>query len=524
MQSRTQKSTVNIVTSVISSILTLVLNYITRLIFVRYLSAAYLGINGLFSNVLSILSMADLGLATAMTFSLYKPLAQNDTERVKSLVRFFKKVYLIIAGVVFALGLGLMPFLKFIVNLESSLDHLYVYYFLFLLETTISYLFVYRTSLLKADQKTYILTVSEICLSVAIFVSRILILIFTKNYILYVAAGIILKLVCNFIQNAIATKHYPYLKEKTEQLDKDSRSAIFKNVKASFLYKFSGTIQTNTDNILISILVGTIVVGYYSNYLLVINGIVSCVSLVFTALKSSVGNFIAENSSSEEKKKLFDSIQFLNFWIVSFCSVAFVCLFKPFISISYGSQYLLENIVVWLIIANFYITNIRQTIWIFRETSGLFVQVKYLTLVTAILNVIFSIVFGYFWGIAGIIGATILAKMTYSFWREPQVLYKNVFNQSSKEYFITYFIRALITVSMCVSCYWLVELINISNWFWSIFVQIVIVAIVPNVILLLLYFKNKNFKYLLEKFKVLFKRDKNPNIPELKSDKNKKTP
>jgi len=302
MQSRVKKSTLNMATSAISSMLTLLLNYITRLIFVRFLSDSYLGINGLFSDILSILSMADLGLTTAMMFNLYKPLAENDTEKVKSLVCFFKKVYLIIASVVFVLGLALMPCLRFIVKLDKPLDNLYIYYFLFLIETVISYLFIYRTSLLNADQNGYLLTLGDIGLTISRFVARILILVFTKSFILYIAVGIILKLLCNLFQNFIATKKYPYLKSQAQNLDKESKSKIYSNVKASFIYKFCGTIQSNTDSILISIFVGTVVVGFYSNYLLVINGIVSCVSIIFSALKASVGNFIAKESNCENKK------------------------------------------------------------------------------------------------------------------------------------------------------------------------------------------------------------------------------
>lgn len=515
MQSRVKKSTINIVVSSLSSVLSILLNYITRLIFVRFLSAAYLGINGLFSNVISILSMADLGLTTAMMFSLFKPLAQNDTEKIKSLVTFFKKVYLSIAFAVLLLGLTLMPFLRFIVNLDQPLDNLYVYYFLFLLETVISYLFIYRTILLSADQKQYILTLSEILLSIAIFVARILVLVFTKNYILYIAVGIILKLICNFIQNFIAMKYYPYLKVKGEKLDKETKSNIFSNVKASFIYRFSATIQTNTDNILISIFAGTIVVGFYSNYLLVVTGIVSCVSIIFNALKSSVGNFLAEENDPDKRYQMFNALEVLNFWIVCFCSVAFMCLFTPFITISYGSDYVLSPLVVVMIVANFYTSNIRQTIWVFREASGLFVQTKYLTLVTAIANIILSIIFGYLWGVVGIIGATVLARFVYSYWKEPLILYKNVFNKSAKKYFITFIIRLIITTALCAGCYYLMILINFGNQIVNLLVQGIVIAIVPNLVLLLIHIKNKNFLFLIKKLKALFFKRKNKETSQI---------
>lgn len=505
--SRTIKSVVNIAISLLSSLLLVILNYFGRVIFVRFLDESYLGINGLFTNIISILSIADLGIVTTLTFSLYKPLKDKDEIKINSLIGFFRKVYLIIAVVVLVFGLCLIPVLPFIVNLENTPEDIYLYYVLFVLESATSYLFVYKSILMTADQKNYVMSLVDIGLNVTRFVSRILILIFTRNYLLYVAIGVLLNIVFNFIRNIIANRKYPFLRSKAEPLSKLERKEIFTNVKATFFYKIGGVIQSNTDSILISIFVGTITVGYYSNYILIVNSVITFVTVIFTALKASLGSFIQDYKNDPEKSyQLYKALDVGNYWLICFCSVAFICLFQDFTVLSYGEQYLLPIIIVIVIVLNFYTSNVRQNIWAFRETTGLFKKTRYITLVTAIINLVLSIILGYFFGLIGILGSTVIARMVYAFWREPVILYNDVFHKSSKSYFITYLLQFLLFAFVCsltyVSCYF----IKLDNLFLEFFIKIVLVVLIPNIILLLVYIKNKDFKLLLSRVLNIFKK------------------
>lgn len=508
-ESRTTKSVFNIGVSVFNSFLLVLLNYIGRIIFVRYLDASYLGINGLFSNVISILSIADLGIATALTYSLYKPIKEKDTEKINVLIYFFKKVYTLIALAVFVFGLVLMPLLPFIVNLENTPKDIYIYYILFVLESASSYLFSYKATLLTADQKNYYVAFVDIGLNIFKFLGRILIVIFTQNYVFYVAFGVASNILFNFFKNLVTTHKYKYLSRKAPPLSKEDRKIIFSNVGSTFLYKIGGVIQTNTDSILISIYVGTIMVGYYSNYTMLITSVTSLLTMLFSAIKASLGNFIQNYTDDKDKMyELYKALDFANFWLIGFCSIAFICLFQDFTRISYGEEYLLPILTVILIVVNFYTSNIRQNMWAFRETTGLFNKTKYITLVTSGANLILSIIFGYFFGLAGILGSTIVARFLYAFWREPIILFKSVFGKSSKSYFINYLIQFLIFIIVCSLTYAICYFITIDNQILEFVLKVAFVAIFPNVIFFIMFFKTKNFQFLFKRFIGIFKKNK----------------
>lgn len=501
-ETRTKKVTRNVFFSIMQNLANLGITFIARVVFVHVLDASYLGINGLFSNIFGLLSMADLGMATAMMYHLYRPIAENDKKKISELIEFFKKIYTWIALAVFVMGMVLLPFLRFIINLDHDIPYLEGYYIVALLNVVITYLFVYRTTLVSADQKNYLLSKCIIIFKLIICAAQIAVLFISKNYLLYLIVALILNFLCNLYQNRIAIKEYPFLKEQAGQLDKAERKRIFKDIKALFIYKVSGTLQTNTDSILISMFVGTIFVGYYSNYTLISTNIVIFIGLIFNNLKASVGNVLFDKRTSmKDKAFLFDVFELINFWIVSFCSISYFVLSKGFMQICFGDEYVLDNIVVLAIVLNFYTVNIRQTIWVFRETTGIFEQTKYVTLVTAILNVGLSILMGYFWSLGGILIATIIARMAYAWWREPLVLFKEYFHSSVRPYIIRYLIRLAITMIIGTAVYVLCNIISISNVYLNFFVQCVICLLFPNIVLFAVYGKTDEFKYLIGKFK-----------------------
>lgn len=509
VNSRTTKSVFNVSISVINSFLLVLLNYIGRIIFVKYLDPSYLGINGLFTNVISILSIADLGIATTLTYSLYKPLKENDQNKINTLIHFFRKVYSLIAIAVLVFGLILMPLLPFIVNLENTPQDIYIYYILFVLESASSYLFSYKATLLTADQKNYYVVFVDIGLNIFKFLGRILIVILTRNYVFYVAFGVAANILFNFFKNLVTNYKYKYLSRKAESLSKEDKKQIFSNVGSTFLYKIGGVIQTNTDSILISIYVGTIMVGYYSNYTMIISSITSLLTMLFSAIKASLGNFIQTYSDDKEKTyELYKALDFADFWLIGFCSIAFICLFQDFTAISYGEDYLLPILTVILIVVNFYTSNIRQNMWAFRETTGLFNKTKYITLVTSSLNLVLSIIFGYFFGLVGILGSTIVARFIYAFWREPIILFKNVFNRSSKSYFMTYFLQFIIFLLTCSLTYLVCYFISFDNNILEFIIKIIFVVVFPNLLFLLLFCKTKNFKFLLNRVIGMFRKNR----------------
>lgn len=493
-------ATKNVLSSVMQSIVNIVINFLSRIIFVQILNESYLGINGLFSNILNVLSIADLGIGTAMMFRLYEPIAENNIKKIQQLVAFFRKVYLYIAIVVLIFGMLLIPFLKSIVNLEEEVTFLNEYYILALLNVVISYLFVYRTTLIIADQKNYILNRCINIFKIVTFILQTIVLIIFKQYFLYLLVALITNFICNLWQNKIAIQLYPYLEVTNITLPSEDKKKIFIDIKALFLYRIAGVMQSNTDSILTSIFVGTIYVGYYSNYLLLITAIVSVLTLIFNNLKASIGNRLADKNMKEKDKLfLFRSIEFINYWLVAFCAIAFIILSSDFIGICFGETYKLPLAIVILIALNFYTSNIRQTIWAFRETTGLFHQTRYITLITAVINFFLSILMGYLWGMSGIILATVIARMVYAWWKEPQILFTKYFHVSSKYYYLKYIQRLLLCGGICYITYVTCSFVIIQNIIISFIVKVVICGVIPNIIFLLIYCKTEEFGYIYKK-------------------------
>lgn len=500
---RTRQTKRNIVSSIIQNTISILISLISRIIFVRVLDASYLGINGLFSNVLSILSLADLGMATVLMYHLYTPIAEGNTQEIKSLIYYFKRIYNYIALAVLIIGLALIPFLKYIINLSEEIPNIYIFYLVSLLNIVVSYLFVYRTTLVAADQKTYILNNYIILFKIITFVLQTGVLFLFKDYLLYLIVALGTGFLCNLAQNRATLRMYPYLRDDGVKpyVDKEWKKQIFKNIKALFLYKIAGTIQSNTDNILISVFVGTIQVGYYSNYILVLNQIVSFIGIIFNSAKASVGNLFATANQDERAKfQLFKCCELVDYILVGITTISTVVLSKDIIGLLFGQEYVLPQYIVIAIAANFYTNNIRQSIWMFRETSGLFQPLRYVTVVTAALNIVLSIILGKYFGMFGIIVATVISRMSFAWWREPMVLYKRIFNQSSREYFFTYIGRVLLTIGLVFLCTEISSLIVSGNVVLDVILKSAITIGICSFIYFLIYRRTSEFQYLLSRF------------------------
>ncbi len=501
-KSRIYNSIKNIFLGIGNQILLLILTFISRIIFVRILGAEYLGINGLFSNILTILSVAELGMGSSIIYSMYKPLANNDTEKISALMNYYKKMYNIVAVVVAILGICLMPFLEYLVNTTDEIENINIYYLLFLANTVISYLLASRSVILNADQKLYITKIYTLLVYILQTVMQIIVLVITKNFILYLVIQVIGTFLTNLCGALVTKRMYPYIK-KGDQLNKKDKKEIFKNMKSMFFYKIGGVILNNTDNILISILVGTIWVGYYSNYLMVITSVETFTTIIFTALTASVGNLIA----STDKEKQFEIFKVINSVcniIFGFCAVGLQILFNDFITIAFGESYILSTPVVITIVLSFYLKGILNPIWIYRETTGLFEHTKYVALFTAGLNIILSIILGKIWGIFGILIATVISRLLTNMWYEPFVLYKIHFNKKVTNYFKDNLLNFLITVIIIILCGIITNYINIVN-IVTFILKGIICLIIASIIYYFCYRKTEAFNYLkiniIDKFK-----------------------
>lgn len=497
---RTNNSIRNIITALIGQILGIILSFIGRMVFINVLGTEYLGVNGLFTNVLSILSLAEMGVGSAIIYSLYKPLAINDTREIKALMHFYELAYRWIGITIFIVGIGVVPFLDYIIKDQPDIPHLTFIYLLFLINTVASYFFAYKRSLIIADQKNYITTIYRYGFYIILNVIQITILVTMKNFILFLIAQIVITILENLMVALKANSIYPFLREGEKvQLDRISRQEISKNVRAMMCHRIGGVIVNGTDNILISSFVGVIWVGLYSNYYLIINALNIIIGQIFSAVTASIGNLNAVESK-EKSYYMYKRILFINFWIAGFCGISLWILFNPFIVLWIGEEYLFEKSLVIIIIVNFYITMVRKTTLVYRDAMGLFCHDRYKPLIEAVINIMVSVLLAPRLGIAGVFIGTFISTITTAFWVEPYILYKYGFERKVKDYFFRYTKYTLIILVTGIITHQICTVFTTVTWM-SLFSRAAVCLIAPNLIFLGCFYRTDEFKYFWNLFK-----------------------
>ena len=443
--SRSKNLILNIVFGYVAQVGILILSFVGRKIFLSFLSVDYLGINGLYSNILTVLSLAELGLDTAVLYSLYKPVANNDTALINSLLKYFKKIYFILAIGIFAVGIVLIPFLKLIIKSNLNDMDVIAFYLLFLVNTVASYFVAHKVAFLSACQEQRIQKLVTLSSNFILQVMYIIVLVLWKNYYVYVLAMVVTTIINNLILNFICNKIHPTLKEKTDPV-RFEIAPIKRRIYATFVYKIGAVAINNTDNILISVLVSTAAVGFYSNYYALINAFQGFIAIISTSLISGIGNLSTQDNGKRQYEIFNIALLFYHF-VAALGLVGFSLIFNDVITIWLGAEFLFDNETVFIIAFNFYITTAVTPIWMYREANGLFEQVRYLMLIRATINIVLSIILGKFFGTFGILLATAISLFLTSFWREPIILFRNVFKIPVIEYWkrqIKYFLTTLI--------------------------------------------------------------------------------
>ncbi len=498
MASRTKKSVYNITMNLVNQIVILVLGFVSRTVFIKTLGVEYLGINGLFTDVLGMLSLADLGFNTAMVYSLYKPLALNDKQKITALISFYRRIYNIIAASITVIGLGLIPFLRFIIHTDKDIPLLEVYYLFALSGVIISYLFVYKTAIITADQKNYLVTRITIITSIIKTVSQILFLYLFQSFIIYLLLNTAFNFLNNYVASRKAIKLYPYISKRTV-LSKEEQSDIFKNIKSVFIYKLSSVALNATDNILISILVSTAMVGYYSNYLMVSNKIVAIISLLFTSLTASIGNIIVKESA-KKKYEIFKAEQSISDMISGIIVPCFFVLINDLIKIWLGEKYIISTELAIAMSTNLYLSCVLQPLWSYREATGMYQKTRWVMFIAAIINILLSILLGHFIGIVGIIAASAIARISTYVWYEPKLLFSDYFEHSSKSFFVDLLKNAGLVILLSVIMFWGTNRIEVNSWY-QLIIKACICGILSLGVILAVYYKSDGFRIIIRKIR-----------------------
>ncbi len=512
--SRTKSTIKNLSIALVGQSIGLIISFIARVIFIRALSKDYLGLNGLFTNILGMLSLAELGVGTAITYSLYKPLASKDEKKCIMLMQLYKTIYTIIGIFILVVGVSLTPFLGFFIKNMPDIKYISLIYILFVVNTSISYFYSYKRNLIIADQNRYIATIYRYFFYCLYNVAQMIYLIIFKDYIGFLIIQIVFTFIENVLVSIKADKMYPFLKSKEKvKLDKTTKNEIIKNTKAMMMHKIGGVVVNSTDNILISKLIGLAVVGIYSNYLLIINALNTILGQIYNSLTASVGNMLVVDKK-EKHYEVYRKVEFLTFWIYCFASVCLICLFNPFIRVWVGKDYLFSFGIVLVIVLNFYITGMRKTNLTFREASGLFEKDKWKPIAESIINLVSSILLAIKFGVVGVFLGTLISSVTTCLWVEPYVVYKYDFKRPFGEYLITYVKRFVLFVLIASISYTLCYFIPFTGLI-KLIINFLIALIIPNILLLIVYHKSEEFNYfkslvsnMINKIFGIFKRKK----------------
>lgn len=519
---RTSNSIRNTILSLIACGVDIILGTIALTLFIKILNVEYVGINGLFSNILSMLSLTELGLGTAIIVNLYKPLHDNDKEKIKTLMNFYKKSYNIISLTMFILGIMIIPFLKYLIKETTIPLNLTIIYLLHLISVICSYLVAYKRSIIYADQKDYILKIISICYYIIVNVTQIIILYFTKNYYLYLIVKIICQLLQNLIITIIANKKYPYLKEKTyTKIDKTTTKSIYSKVWALSIHKFSKFIVNGTDNIIISAFLGLIPVGLYSNYNMIIKNVDNIFYKITEATSASIGDLLTE-SNSEKSYQVFKKIKFLNTWLALFSSTCLLVLTQDFIKLWLGKEFLLSNLVLYILVFNYFQKLLQRNYKIFKDAAGIWTEDKLIPIIEAVLNIVFSIVLMKIFGLAGIFMGTIISSFVSWLYSYPKLIYKKLFKKSYLKYIKDIIEYILLFITLTTLTYQISTLFIVKNLLLQLIINLIICLIVPNVILLIFYHKTKEMKYFINLGKKLIFKNKKKLQEELTNQEIKK--
>ncbi|MCB7337238.1 oligosaccharide flippase family protein [Enterocloster aldenensis] len=500
---RTRNTFYNSVSGIIYYLVNVFFGLISRKIIIIYLGIEYQGINGLFNNILSLLSIAELGIGTTIVYHLYKPFYEHDNSMIKPIISFYKKCYIVIALIITILGIAVIPFLPHLIKDFDIPYSLSTIFLLYLSDTVFSYLFTHKRSLLIADQKNYLVNIFDIAYQIFTKISQIFIIITTRNFIYYLVIAATFRLIENFILNLVINKKYAFIDSKNmDSLDNKILSDIKKKVRGTFLHKIGTFIVLGTDNIIISKFIGLTAVGIYSNYYLIINVINNIFSQVISSATASIGSMLNEQN---EKKNcdIFEQLQLVNAALVNTGSVSLYFLSTPFITWFFGDNYSLSNTVLLVLSLNFYVTGMRKVYVVFKEAAGVLYEDSFIPLVESILNITLSIILVKFLGMTGVFIGTILSSMILYCYTYPILVYKKILKRKLNEYVkqLINFIGILFLSFVCTE--FVVKQIECTNIYFMFFLTAIVCLTVPSILFYLLYAKkNSAFVLLKQRLKV----------------------
>lgn len=498
----TKNSIRNISWGLIGQLIAYVLRFIIRIVFIQSLSAEYLGIEGLFTNIISVLSLSELGFGTAIVFSLYKPIIENNTDKILGLMNFYRKVYFVIGIVVLTMGLAISPFLDFFINEMPNIPNLQWYYCLFVFQSAFSYFFAYKRSLLIVNQQNYLVSIVHYIVEALFVCCEIIVLLSLREYVIYLLLTVVQVIVENLVISFLCDKYYPTIKKcRNYEIDRTTFLKIKSDVSSLVIHQFGSIVVNATDNIIISKYIGIIETGLYSNYSLIITAINGVLGQLFSGMTASLGQLNA-NEDEKHKQNVFWELFLLNHLIYGVVGLCAFFLISDVVFLAFGSNYILGQDVIAVLIVSFYLNGMRKTTLLYKSTMGIFKPDRYKAFVEAVINLLISVTLAKNIGIIGVFIGTVISCLLTSFWIEPLVVFKYGICDKARTYFSRYCFYLICILIALVPCFFICKMIVCTNIFILIMKGSIIV-IVATLILVLPVIKTREFKSLLSRIKII---------------------
>lgn len=488
---RTKNTLRNIVCGFCYRLLSIVLPFISRTAILYILGEQYLGLSSLFTSILSFLSLAELGVGGAMVYSMYKPIAENDTATIRALLNLYRKFYRAIGTVIFVIGLCLTPFLKLLIHesLPQNIN-IYILYLLYLLNAVLSYwLFAYKSAVLQAFQRNDVESKIAMIITPLSYAVMLGALFLTRNYYAYIIWLPIFTIITNVIRLNYVEKNFPGLEPEGE-ISQELRKSIVKKVKALIGTKLNTVVLNAADNIVIAAFFGLTTIAIYGNYYYIMSSIIGFLGIVYSAMTAGVGNSIAMESV-EKNYRDFMKFSFMNSWLVGWCTICLICLYQPFMYLWTGKELMFPFYIVIEFGIYFYIYQIRKIPVTYKDAAGIWWEDRYRPYICMVVNLGLNILLAQVIGISGILISTVISLCISIPW-ENYTIFKHIFHRGSWEYYrkmayyaATVFIAGIVTFVACKP--W-------GNNFSALIIRGSICIVIPNLIIILGNFKGEEFQ------------------------------
>ncbi|MBR5177775.1 MAG: polysaccharide biosynthesis protein [Lachnospiraceae bacterium] len=493
-ETRIKNTSRNIVSGIALKLSSVLFPFIVNTIIIKTLGVEYLGLSSLFASIFSVLSLTELGFGTAMVFSMYEPVAKNEFAKASALLSMYKKVYVIIGIVILGGGMLCIPILPLVIegDVPDSIN-IYLLFLICLTNTVISYfLFAYRSAIFMANQRKDIVDKINIVIEIGLNLSKILVLLITKNYYLFCALQPIYTVINSLLTLYISKKMYPEYK-CYGNVSKAERKSIFSRVFGLSIHKICNVISNSFDSVIISSFLGLTILGQYYNYFVIGNAIMLFMDNVTASATSSIGNSMVCESVKKNYED-FKTIQFGYNIILGWASVCMLCLIQPFIKIWLGEELLFDNSVAITISIYIYAIVSSSVFVAYRSAAGIWAHDKIRPFVEAGINLILNIILVRSIGVCGVMISTILTMgIMRTIWGSYYLFDEYFKEYSHLKYLATMLVCFLIVLVSGVITFSICNLINLDG-IWELVARLGVCIVIPGVIFFVCFFRTVVFK------------------------------